>query len=63
MGLVSEPGGPLARNATLANQRPAYLFVGQNTDPWSGYEDSGAGPEPGGGRPLPRRLFEVSADG
>lgn len=49
--------GLLARLATEADQRPRYLLVACNTDPWAGYLDVGAEREAGGARGHPRRLF------
>ena len=53
--------GLLACLATEADRRPTYLLVADNTDPWAGYLDVGAEPEPGGARCHPRRLFVLPA--
>lgn len=47
----------LAQHATQAGQRPTYLLVGKNTEPWCGYDPTGAQPECGGASWHPRQLY------
>ena len=52
--------GRLEKIARRCDVYPEWLLVGARGDsyePWAGYWDSGAGPEPGGMRGIPRRLF------
>ena len=56
-------GGLLARNVLKCRVWPEYLLVGDNTEPWLGYEDTGAAEEPGGMHAHPRRLFYRSSEG
>ena len=37
---------------------PEYLLVADNTEPWTGYHDTGAVPESGGQQGHPRHLFK-----
>ena len=50
-------GGLLELIARRTDVRPDFLLVGGNSKPWTGYEDTGASPEPGGSAAHPRRLF------
>ena len=54
-------GGLLASIAQECQIRPLYLLVGENTQPWSGYADTGARAEPGGMHAYPRHLLRVSS--
>ena len=49
--------GLLDRIARRRGVQPKFLLIGGGSEPWSGYEDTGGVPEPGGGGPNPRRLF------
>ena len=50
-------GGLLERIARRCSVRPKYLLVGEPSEQWTGYEDTGARSELGGSPPHPRRLF------
>ena len=50
-------GGLLEHIVQMYQVGPEYLLVGENTDPWFGYADTGAAAEPGGMWSDPRQLF------
>lgn len=50
-------GGLMEEVASLAHVRPNLLLVGQNTEPWSGYERCNADPVSMGEHHAPRLLF------
>ena len=50
-------GGLLERIARRTGVRPEYLLVGEPSNEWLGYANTGALPEPGGQGAHPRRLF------
>ena len=53
-------GGLLENIACRSSVYPKYLLVGERGDryePWAGYRDTGATPEPGGTHGIPRRLY------
>ena len=53
-------GGLLQEIARRCSVYPKWLLVGARGDsyePWAGYRDTGATPEPGGVHVIPRRLF------
>lgn len=49
--------GLLERIAQRCGVYPEWLLVGKPGEPWNGYLDAGAKPEPGGEHGIPRRLF------
>ena len=50
-------GGLLERIARKCSVRPEFLLVGKPSEPWTGYENTGASPEPGGMWARSRHLF------
>ena len=49
--------GLLERIARRCSVRPEFLLIGEPSESWTGYENTGASPEPGGMNARPRRLF------
>lgn len=56
-------GGLMEQVAAVAHVRPSLLLVGQNTEPWNGYQRCDADPADMGEHRAPRRLFEISNAG
>ncbi len=55
-------GGLLEKIAYGTCTFPKFLLVGDNTEPWHGYHDTGAEPDPGGKYDHLRRLFRRDND-